>query len=221
MDDIPPEILGRSQKGQDSKIEAILNLINPSNKYFVEFGAFDGETNLNCWHLRENLGWTGLLLEGGQSNPKINLHDEFLTRENICEIFKKYNVPVELGFLSVDIDGNDIWLVEDILREYKPSVIMVETCCRFKTTESVAQKYNSNWRWSGKTWYGSSPLAFKKMAEKYGYIVVGQYLDDLFLVDKNVWPDDIEIIAELKQDEALYESHGNCVFNPDQFEIYE
>jgi len=219
LDDIPPQILGHSQKGQDSKIEALINLIQPPNKFFVEFGAYDGVTNLNCWHLRENLGWKGLLLEGGQSNPAINLHDEFLTAENICSIFEKYNVPKDLGFVSADVDGNDFFLLKSIFENYRPSIIMVECCARFKPTESIVQKYNPTWCWNGKTWYGSSALAFQKMAAKFNYKVAGMYLDDLFLVDSNLT--NVEFEVELRQNIELYDSHGDCSFDPENFKTYE
>ena len=220
LNDIPPETFGRSQKGQDSKVRACLDILNPVNKYYVEFGAADGEVSSNSWHLRVNEGWSGLLLEGGQSNPSINLQNEFLTVENICSVFKKYNVPPNPGFVSADTDGMDWHLIREILKEYRPSLIMVECNVRFSPTESIIQKYDPTWVWSGKTWYGSSPLAMKRMAEKHDYEVVGLYLDDLFLVDKNLLTCEIDEV-ELIQNLEIYLTHGNCEFDPKNFEEYE
>lgn len=216
--------MGQSQKGQDSFIEKILESIGVEKGYFVEFGAVDGIQSSNSWHLRINKGWTGLLLEGGQSNPAINLHDEFITAENICSIFKKYNVPEEIDFLSVDIDGQDGVVLESILKEYNIKLVMIEVNARCSPYQNLWQKFNSNWRWNGRTWYGSSPLALKKMAGKYGMTPVGVYLDDMFLVN-NKFLTSVEIDVNLEdiyeQNVEIYESHGNCTFNQNDFEEYE
>lgn len=50
---------------------------------------------------------------------------EFITPDKAIEIFKKYNIPKYLDFLSVDIDGNDYWVTKAILDYYRPSVISV------------------------------------------------------------------------------------------------
>lgn len=36
---------------------------------------------------------SGLLMDGSNENPAINLHKEYMTSENIADLFKKYNVP--------------------------------------------------------------------------------------------------------------------------------
>lgn len=41
-DQIHPEILGYSQKGQDSFIKHTFEKIGTTNQYYVEFGAYDG-----------------------------------------------------------------------------------------------------------------------------------------------------------------------------------
>src|SRR5258705_13450718 len=99
-----------SQNGEDGIISAIMNLIGTSSEYYVEFGAMDGHKLSNTKNLRDNLGWKGLLLDGGYEDPSINLHKEFITAENINEIFEKYDVPYDLDLLSIDIDYNDFYV---------------------------------------------------------------------------------------------------------------
>tara|TARA_Y100001935_G_C17281180_1_gene497571 strand:- start:1118 stop:1249 length:132 start_codon:yes stop_codon:yes gene_type:complete len=43
-------------------------------------------------------------MDGGNENDAINLKKEFITAENINELFEKYNVPESFDLLSIDID---------------------------------------------------------------------------------------------------------------------
>jgi len=177
-----PKILSNSQKGQDSLIEYIFDKIKTTNKFYVEFGAYDGINFCNTRHLLKNKNWSGLLLDVEFENPQINLHKNFITKENICSIFHNHKVPKEFDFLCIDIDGNDYWILEEILKKYSPRVIMVETNVRFDTNESWAMKYDPNWKWDGHKWYGASPMAYKKLSNKYGYSPIYIHLDDMFII---------------------------------------
>ena len=46
-------------------------------------------------------------MDGGNENESIGLRKEFIQKENIVELFRKYNVPHNINVLSVDIDFND------------------------------------------------------------------------------------------------------------------
>ena len=94
-------VLGYSQNGEDGVLKYIFDKIGVINKYYVEFGAWDGIEYSNTYYFREQLNWTGLLLEGDDEKIKtlsndyinrINLHNEFVTKDNINELFLKYNV---------------------------------------------------------------------------------------------------------------------------------
>tara|TARA_R110001632_G_C11360932_1_gene419299 strand:+ start:2323 stop:3717 length:1395 start_codon:yes stop_codon:yes gene_type:complete len=210
------KILGQSQKGQDSYIDYIFNKIGTTNKYFIEFGAVDGVRSSNTYFLRTQQKWNGLLLEGDPSmpsDPQINLYNEQLTKENICDIFKKYKVQNHFDFISIDIDGNDYWLLSSILEKYTPRVIMIEACVRFEPNVKKVQKYHADYFWRGDRWYGASPLALKELGEKFNYTVVYIHLDDIILIHndslnvKNIDPQWVDIYPKSNPD--LYISHGD------------
>lgn len=188
---VEPVILGNSQKGQDSLIEFTFNtVVGTTNKYYVEFGALNGYTLSNTSYLRENEGWSGLLLEGSpdySENPDINLHIRRITKNNICNLFKEFDVPIEHDFLCIDMDGVDYWIMKSILEGgYKPRVIMIETNVRFEPDESYVIKYDENWNWNGIDWYGASPYAFKKLFNSHDYVPVWIHLDDMIVIRKDV-----------------------------------
>lgn len=119
-----------SQHGEDGLLEYLYSVITPKKKYYVEFGASNGNTIENTRSLRVNHGWSGLLMEGNeslvnQSNGLVN--HEWITPENIMELFSKYEVPTDFDFLSIDIDSDDIYVFDAIdTKKYKPSVVIAE-----------------------------------------------------------------------------------------------
>lgn len=191
---IEPIILGNSQKGQDSLIEFTFNsVVGTTNKYYVEFGAMDGYMLSNTSYLREKQGWNGLLLEGNYhnfsftDNPEINLHIRKITKDNICELFKEFDVPIDHDFLCIDMDGIDYWIMKSILEGgYRPRVIMIECNVRFEPEQSFAMKYDDKWEWDGADWYGASPYAFKKLFNSHDYIPVWIHIDDMIVIRKDV-----------------------------------
>ncbi len=78
----------------DSKNNSISNI----NKFYVEFGVENGK-ECNTRILREKYKWKGLQMDGGNENHSINLKKEFVTKENIVELFRKYNVPQVINVL--------------------------------------------------------------------------------------------------------------------------
>jgi len=84
-----------SQVGEDGILETIFSCIGARSKYYVEFGTEDG-TQCSTRLLREEKGWTGLLLDGGYKIPELNLNQEMITAEDIVQVFEKYAVPKPL-----------------------------------------------------------------------------------------------------------------------------
>lgn len=116
-----------SQNGEDGVLMAILSLIGHKHKNFVEFGVEDAQ-QCNTRLLQERHNFSGLFMDGGYHNEKINLQQEFITVENIVKLFMKYNVPQEFDVLSIDLDMFDFWILAEILAkgQYRPRIIVVE-----------------------------------------------------------------------------------------------
>ena len=118
---------------------------------FVEFGVEDGTRECNTIQLRQRHGWTGLLLDGSHHNATINLHQAFITAENINSLFDQHEVPTDLDLLSVDIDFNDYWVLRSILQrgKHRPRVIVVEVNSHLRAhvaaTSRLASHYCGTW----------------------------------------------------------------------------
>jgi hypothetical protein len=170
-----------SQNGEDGIIQEILNRISPlQNDYFVEFGVETG-VECNCRHLYESF-WKGLMIEGNEDYYKklrenynifnLNVVNSFITKENIVEIFEKNNVPKDLALLSIDIDGNDYWVLKEILDSYQPFVIVAEYNAHYEPPVEWIMKYNPNHLWDGTSYFGSSLQSLTKLCNKFDYALV-------------------------------------------------
>lgn len=167
-----------SQTIEDGIIEGIFDNIGTTNKYFIEFGAWDGTKFSNTANLRINEGWNGLLLEGNES--RANQYDyvdhAFITAENINTLFEKHKVPKEYDLLSIDLDGNDYWIWKALdENKFKARVVVAEYNCNFPNQyESKAIKYDANLISTNPSinYYGATIPAFKKLGELKGYSLI-------------------------------------------------
>lgn len=138
-----------SQNGEDGVIEAIFRKIGFSNRFCVELGTGDG-SECNCRFLIEQFGLNHVLIDSGDhENPVLDIKREFLTAENINEIFKKYGVPDEFDLLSIDIDYNSFWIWHALDKRYKPKVVVVEYNSTIPFEESKAVRYDPQGKWTG------------------------------------------------------------------------
>ncbi len=118
-----------SQSGEDGIIEHVFSKIAPRQKFCVEFGASDGRWLSNTWDLRVNKGWGCLAMDSdsdavGRSSGVVKL--ESIDSNNINHLFEKYSVPVDFDFLSIDIDGDDIYVFDKLDEKYRPILICGE-----------------------------------------------------------------------------------------------
>jgi len=155
-----------SQFGEESIFDYIFSKIG-TNKFLVDLGAGGlGSKMSNTQYLIEN-GWNGLRVDGEQ-DPNRDIKQEFITAENIVEIFEKYKTTKNIDLLSIDLDGNDFWILKSLLDGgYSPRVIINEfNGC---LSEGVIQimKNNPSHTWGENDYYGASFEAFKFLLEDY------------------------------------------------------
>lgn len=155
-----PEIKGKDLYSQNSEgliLEYIFHSLYPNQKGRVfDIGSGDGFILSNSRHLKQ-LGFQCFLFD------KINGLE--ITLENCTGATATYP-----DLISIDIDGNDYWILNTQLPFYKPSIVIAEFNPAF--TDSRTIKYNPNHEWVGDDYYGFSFEAGKKLADKHGYEII-------------------------------------------------
>lgn len=110
----------------------------------------------------------GLCLNGKKrKNPpeireQYNIKKEAISDLNVNDIFSKYNVPENVDFVSIDIDGQDYYVWQAL--KWSPKVILIEFNEGLGPDDNkVMQLDREHWTHRDKTYYyGASIRALKK-----------------------------------------------------------
>lgn len=187
-----------SQNGEDGIIQFLIQNTEIKNKTFVEFGV-ETYKEANTKFLLLNNGWSGLIIDGNKNAMNAvassDLHwkydlksiGNFITKDNINKIIKSAGIEGEIGLLSVDIDGNDYWVFENI-DCVNPQILIMEYNSMFGDTHKISVPYDENFVRSQKhysyLYYGASIAALCDIANKKGYDLVGSnsFGNNLFFI---------------------------------------
>jgi len=157
-----------SQNGEDGIIEYIFGRIGIANRYFVELGTGEGN-ECNSRYLQEK-GWTGLGIDGNYKNEFVK--NEWITRENVEKLLRKYRVPKEFDLLSIDLDSNDYWIWK-AMTNFHPRAVVIEYNSCIPADQSLTIAYDPKFIADGSNYFGASLKALDKLAGVKGYILVG------------------------------------------------
>jgi hypothetical protein len=176
-----------SQFGEDGIIQYLVQRVPIENKVFVEFGVEDySESNTRFLLVHDN--WRGLVMDGGDSHlaflrrtgldwrHDIEAKVAFVDRDNINGLIASAGIRGDIGLLSVDIDGNDYWVLEAI-EVVSPRILVAEYNSNFGPEAAVAVPYDPAFErgrahWSNLYW-GASLSALDGLARRKGYALVG------------------------------------------------
>jgi len=176
-----------SQWGDDGIIQYLIHKLNVKNKIFIEFGVeIYRESNTRFLLMNDN--WKGLVIDGSQENINFIKKDElywryeltavcsFITTDNINQLFINNGIQGDIGILSIDIDGNDLW-VWDKINSVNADIVIVEYNSVFGSKHAITVPYDPaftrNRAHNSNLYWGTSLKALCLLASKKGYTFVG------------------------------------------------
>jgi len=175
------EYKATSQNNEDGIIEHIFSKI-PNNKFFIELG-FDFY-EFNSLNLIKN-GWNGLLIEGNFDEclitnicikkyfPKavVKVINERIYKNNLNNIISKNIENQEIDFFSIDLDGNDYWVLNNLNFE-KIKVVCLEYNKFMGNNVKKVMPYNPNHVFKGDGYFGLSLCAAVELMNSKGFDLV-------------------------------------------------
>eukprot|EP00928_Gymnodinium_smaydae_P072088 TRINITY_DN55508_c0_g1_i1.p1 TRINITY_DN55508_c0_g1~~TRINITY_DN55508_c0_g1_i1.p1 ORF type:complete len:333 (-),score=46.14 TRINITY_DN55508_c0_g1_i1:22-1020(-) len=175
-----------SQYWQDSVLASLFSQTNlaPTNRFYVEIGfhmhgypsSLGYGSGSNTQFLRDKLGWRGLLLDQENEFEPHNLHRRTVTPENVVAVFQEFGVPASPDYISIDIDGCDLWIFLALTKQYSPRVVSLEYNMHYELGQAKASRCQLEsgeiYSHTGFDEYGSSLTALFKAAAMSGYTVV-------------------------------------------------
>jgi hypothetical protein len=176
-----------SQWGEDGIIQYLSKTIELRHKTFIEFGV-ESFMEANCRFLLMKDNWSGYVIDGSSSNIAklkssyfywkyhIDAVDAFITKDNIDNLLAKSGFDEDLGILSIDIDGNDYFILEAI-NAVRPRILICEYNAVFGPARKISVPYEPDFCRARKhysnLYFGASLSAITFIANKKGYSLVG------------------------------------------------
>ena len=140
-----------SQYGEDGIVEYLVRRCEITPSTFVEIGV-ETYAEANTRFLAEHRLWSGLIID---RNPKLERDlartglnwraqvravSAFVTIDNVRELVEPFVESDGLGLLSVDVDGVDYWLLDQLVG-LAPAMVVVEYNSLFGDEATVSVPY--------------------------------------------------------------------------------
>lgn len=161
----------------------------------VDIGAGDGIRWSNTYGLFLN-GWQGLGIEF-DSRKFVNLAQAYkyfsnvfpcrnrATPDNIVPLLTAYEIQKDFSVLSLDIDGNDYWVLRAILSQFRPQLIVTEINEKIAPPIRFVVKYNPNFQLRHH-FFGYSVAVLADLCEEFGYVIMELEYNNAFLAPKEL-----------------------------------
>lgn len=176
-----------SQNGEDGILDWLISTIKLNERLkFIEFGCGDF-MECNTRFLLKKRNWKGLLVDSEKNNTDTILNDSMfwrydvrvinkkLDKNNINQILIDNNHIKEIGVLSLDIDGNDYWVINEL--KFRPAIIVCEYNGIFGDKYQLTVPYDKDFMRTRKhysnLYFGASILALIENLKKKNYFFVG------------------------------------------------
>jgi hypothetical protein len=176
-----------SQNGEDGIIQYLLSKVSIGTPTFVEVGVEDYSES-NTRFLLMNNYWRGFIVDGGTRHlAYLRNHNigwkfdirgasRFVTSENINGILSESGFIGDIGLFSLDIDGNDYWVLQ-ATNVVSPRIVIVEYNSVFGPTAAVTVPYEPTFvrarAHHSNLYYGASLSALAHLMQGKGYALVG------------------------------------------------
>jgi hypothetical protein len=186
-----------SQSGEDGLLEFILDRLPITNKWCVEFGAWDGVHLSNTYHLICSAGYSAVLIEGDREKfdglrGNIAGYPNVLAIHNFVEvdgpksldnILLQTPIPKDFDVLSIDIDGDD-YHVWKSLRNYFPKVVVIEIKQTDKPGVMRINEMKSETSWAKS---GTSLSSMTALANDKGYKLLAAFAFNAFYIESELY----------------------------------
>ena len=173
-----------SQFDEDGIIQEIFRRIGITNKTFLEIGVGDGLENNTLFLLLK--GWKGVWIDGDSKNIKA-IQNKFsflqdsgrlrtklawVDKDNIDFLIQDLGLPQEIDLLSLDIDGNDYHVLENIVF-LNPRAMVLEYNAKLPPPVKWVMAYDQYHTKTNTDYFGASLKSFEYLLYKKGYCLVG------------------------------------------------
>ncbi len=216
-----------SQWGDDGIIQYLIKNIFIQNNTFIEFGVQNYDES-NTRFLMMNNNWAGFIMDASVEEIKrlkgrnwywkysLTNKSVFIDKDNINQLLSESGLS-NIGLLSIDIDGNDYYILNEIdFTKLNPSIIIIEYNSVFGLERAITVPYRKDFIRTkahySNLFFGASLSALNEVATKKGYALVGCTLsgNNAFFVRRDLLNEKVkELSVKSAYKESLFRESRN------------
>lgn len=188
---------GFSKGSEDQILAKYVSELLPSHhdRMAVDIGAGDGIRWSNTYALFLN-GWQGVGIEF-DSRKFVSLAQAYkyfqnvfacrnrATPDNIVPLLHSYEIAKDFSVLSLDIDGNDYWVLRAILKQFRPRLIVTEINEKIPPPIRFVVKYNPDFQLRHH-FFGYSIAVLSDLCEEFDYVILDLEYNNAFLAPREL-----------------------------------
>jgi hypothetical protein len=161
----------------------------------VDIGAGDGIRGSNTYALFRE-GWRGVGFEGSNRKvcklaaaykhyPQVSACNCVVTPENVVALLHAYNIEREFGVLSLDIDSYDYWVLDAVLAEFRPRIVVTEINEKIPPPIKFVVDYDPAFQMTHH-FFGYSIASLAELAARYDYAIIEVEYNNAFLAPREL-----------------------------------
>ena len=161
----------------------------------VDIGAGDGVKGSNTYALFRE-GWRGVGFEGSNRKvcklaaaykhyPQVSAANCVVTPLNVVALLRAYDIEREFGVLSLDIDSYDYWVLDAVLAEFRPRLVVTEINEKIPPPIRFVVKYDPAFQMTHH-FFGYSIASLAELAAEHDYALLEVEYNNAFLAPREL-----------------------------------
>lgn len=176
-------------------IDKYIERLGITNRTAVDIGAGDGIRSSNSYHLFAK-GWAGVGIEVDEvkarrlakvysSFPGVTASSTKISLENVADVLGSYSIEREFGVLSLDIDGNDYWVLDAILSNFRPQLVVSEYNEKIPPPIKFVVEYDPDFQLRHH-FFGYSIAKLQDLLDKHNYVLLEVEYNNIFIAPAEI-----------------------------------
>lgn len=141
--------------------------------------------NWKALGIEANAGKHSLLSRTYRRFPNANACHSYASPENINQLLTEFGVEKEFGVLTLDIDGNDYWVLDAILSGFRPGLVVTEINESIPPPLRFVVKYDPAFQLHHH-FFGHSISALEDLCQNHGYGILQLEYNNAFLAPREL-----------------------------------
>jgi len=193
---VKPSTTSTSNFDEDAIIQKYLSKLPHHERFVVDIAAADGLWMSNTFALF-NAGYAGLAVEFNperfakladwyQFFPAAQLFRCKALPHNIIELLDTAETPEKFGFLNLDVDSYDHFILARMLTKYRPSLMCIEINERIPYPIKFTVNYHPTHFWQEDHFFGQSLAQLHELCVLNDYELVDLQYNNAFYIPKEI-----------------------------------